>query len=366
MSEGPIDSDRIADYPHPRETAELVGHELAERTIIETFASGRLAHAWLFAGPPGIGKATLAYRMARFLLRHGDQVPKDHKAGLNVDPNDPVARRIAAMSHGNLLVLRRPWDSARKRLKTVLTIDEVRRINNFFGLSAGEGGWRVCIIDPADDMNAAAGNALLKTLEEPPAKSILIVISHAPGRLLATIRSRCRRLNLTPPSEEQARHIVARCDPTLTAKQIGGLVNLAQNSPGRALALAQQGGLDIYADLNELLGQLPSLPDKALMSLSERLAKGSDDGPFSIALDLLSEWLRRMVEGGATGIAHGEAVDNEQTVMNNVVKLAPLDRWVTAWEEVGALQKKADALNLDRKQTILQAFYKIQKTCTAA
>jgi len=146
MSEGPVDSDRIADYPHPRETAELVGHELAERTIIETFASGRLAHAWLFAGPPGIGKATLAYRMARFLLRHGDQVPKDHKAGLNVDPNDPVARRIAAMSHGNLLVLRRPWDSARKRLKTVLTVDEVRRINNFFGLSAGEGGWRVCIL----------------------------------------------------------------------------------------------------------------------------------------------------------------------------------------------------------------------------
>lgn len=366
MSEGPIDSDRIADYPHPRETSELVGHELAERTIIETMGSGRLPHAWLFAGPPGIGKATLAYRMARFLLRYGDQIPKGHKAGLNVDPNDPVAKRIAAMTHSNLLILRRPWDSARKRLKTVLTVDEVRRINNFFGLAAGEEGWRVCIIDSADDMNAAAGNALLKTLEEPPGKSILIVISHAPGRLLATIRSRCRRLNLIAPSDEQARHIVARCDPTLTAKEIVGLVNLAQNSPGRALALAQQNGLDVYANLNELLSHLPSLPDDTLIALSARLAKRNDDGSFSIGLDLLSEWLRRMVDGAATGVAHGEAVDNEQIVMSNVVKLASLDRWVATWEELGVLRDKADALNLDRKQTILQAFYEIQKTCIAA
>jgi DNA polymerase-3 subunit delta' len=188
------------EIPHPRETFALLGHAQAECALLDEYRSGRVAHAWLIGGPTGIGKATLAYRMARFVLAHPDPLaPAVRDATtLVVPPGAPAARRVAGRAHPDLLVLEREPDDKGK-MRTVITVDQVRRTVSFFGSTAGEGGWRVCIVDSADELQYPQGsNALLKVLEEPPPRSLFLLVSHAPGRLLPTIRSRCRRLTLRP------------------------------------------------------------------------------------------------------------------------------------------------------------------------
>src|SRR5271169_662714 len=189
--------------PHPRETTVLFGHGEAEAALLNAYRGGRIPHAWLIGGAQGIGKATLAYRMARFVLAHRDPLAPDMQRvdSLQVDPSDPVARRITAGAHGGLLVLQRtPNDKG--VMRTVITVDETRETIAFFGSTAAVEGWRVCIVDTVDELNPNAANALLKILEEPPRQSIFLLISHTPGRVLPTILSRCRRLTLRPLATE--------------------------------------------------------------------------------------------------------------------------------------------------------------------
>ena len=190
--------------PHPRETLSLYGHAEAEQAFLDAYRGGRMPHAWLIGGPRGIGKATLAYRMARFVFAHPDQtasVLKTRDLARARLRTIGALRRIAAQAHSDLLALERVADDKGK-LPTLIPVDDVRKTIGFFGSTAGEGGWRVCIVDSADELNAAGANALLKILEEPPARALLLVVSHAPGRLLPTIRSRCRRLALRPLAPE--------------------------------------------------------------------------------------------------------------------------------------------------------------------
>ena len=203
MSEDPA-------VPHPRETLTLYGHIEAEHAFLDAYRGGRMPHAWLIGGARGIGKATLAYRMARFVFAHPDPAKPavQNAESLALAPDNPAVRRVAAQGHSDLLALERVEDDKGK-LRSVIQVDDVRRTIGFFGSTAGEGGWRVCIVDSADELNAAGANALLKILEEPPAKSLLLVVSHAPGRLLPTIRSRCRRLALRPLSAEDAARALA-------------------------------------------------------------------------------------------------------------------------------------------------------------
>ncbi len=149
-------------------------------------------HAWLITGAPGVGKATLAYRFARRLLA-GVQ-PGDTLA---VDPASPVFRRVAVGSHADLLTVEREWDDKKSRLRGEIVVDDARAISAFLRLTPAEGGWRVVVIDGAEHMNRNAANAVLKMLEEPPPRAVLLLTCAAPGRLLPTIRSRCRRLALT-------------------------------------------------------------------------------------------------------------------------------------------------------------------------
>ena len=148
----------------PRETLALFGHAEAERMLLESYQSGRMPHAWLIGGPPGIGKATLAYRLARFVLAHPDpQAPAVQQAtSLAVDADNPVARRIAAQAQGDLLVLERTINEQTGKLYTVIRVDDVRRTVSFFGSTAGEGGWRIAIVDAVDDLQREGANALLK------------------------------------------------------------------------------------------------------------------------------------------------------------------------------------------------------------
>src|SRR5258707_10410116 len=184
---------------HPRETTDLFGHRAAETALLYAYRSGRIPHAWLIGGAQGIGKATLAYRMARFVLaRRNPLAPSVQSAEtLGVDPSEPVARQIAAEAHGGLLVLERGLND-RGVLRTVITVDETRETIPFFGSTAAVEGWRVCIVDTVDELNPNAANALLKILEEPPKQSLFLLVSHAPARVLPTIQSRCRKLALRP------------------------------------------------------------------------------------------------------------------------------------------------------------------------
>jgi DNA polymerase-3 subunit delta' len=197
--------------PHPRETLTLYGHTETELAFLEAYRGARMPHAWLIGGPRGIGKATLAYRMARFVFAHPDPSAPAVRAAptLALPPDNAAVHRVVARGHSDLLALERGINPETGKLRTQIQVDDVRRSVGFFGSTAGEGGWRICIVDSADELNDAGANALLKILEEPPAKSLLLIVSHAPGRLLPTIRSRCRKLALRPLAPADVAHAVA-------------------------------------------------------------------------------------------------------------------------------------------------------------
>ena len=196
----PAETDRIAGFAHPRQNTGLIGQDAALTRAARALRGGKPPQGWLISGPPGIGKATLAYRIARYLLAHG--ATGEGAADLSVPPNDPAAIQVAAGSHPGLLVLKRGENPDTGKLMTVLSVGEIRKLANFFGMTSGAGGWRVAIVDTADEMNDNAANALLKLLEEPPGRAMLLLLSNTPGRLLPTIRSRCQRLELRPLDEQ--------------------------------------------------------------------------------------------------------------------------------------------------------------------
>jgi len=331
--------DRRGDFPHPRQTLNFWGQQAAEDAFISALAHGRLHHAWLIQGPPGIGKATFAYRIARYILAHGNR-PSDN---LDVSPDHSVVRQISARAHPDLLVLNRPYDHKEKKLKSVITIDEVRRAGQFFSKTAGAGGWRVAILDCAEDMNNASANALLKTLEEPPGKGLFLVISHAPGGLLPTIRSRCRALPLIPLADDIVRRLVQNLLPSIGDDDLDLLVDLAEGSAGKALSLAGDRALNLYREMSDLLAALPKLDPQALHSFADKIARPGDDGDqFRLTGDLLSQWLVRQTRRKAREGARS------------------LDRWVEVWEKTSRLFERADAVNLSRKQVLLDVFLGLQ------
>ncbi|MGV8995971.1 MAG: DNA polymerase III subunit delta' [Parvibaculaceae bacterium] len=353
-----IESDRLGAFPHPRETSELLGQRDAELSVFDAFMSGRMHHAWLLTGPKGIGKATLAYRAARFVLRHS--TPEVASAAgardLTTPADHPVARQVAAGSHPNVLTIRRPYDDKAKRLKTVITVDEVRRTANFFGLSAGAGGWRIAIIDAADDMNINAENALLKILEEPPPQSLFFLVSHQPGRLLPTIRSRCRTLRMAPlPAHDVAAVLAANGIKGSDADR-QSIARLSEGSAGRALAIADGGGLDLYTEIVGLLMALPRLDIKALHKLADKIARRGADDAWATGIDLLSDWLQRLVRIGAGAAHQPELVNGEAAAMSRLARSADLDHWVEVWEKITHSVARAEALNTDRKLVVLNIF----------
>lgn len=356
MTEIP-ESDRLEGLPHPRETFDLVGHAREEALLAATRAGGRMPHAWLICGPQGIGKATLAWRMARAVLKHG--VGNGPGDTLAVAETDPVVRRVTALAHPDLLLLRRPWDEKLKRLKTVLTVDEMRRLNAFLAHHAGTGGWRVVIIDAADDMNANAANALLKLLEEPPRKVLILLIAHAPAKLLPTIRSRCRVLHLRPLQPDEVAEIVRRHVASDLSGDDAALLNwLARGSAGRALRLAAHGGLDTFRQLAALLGGLPELDAVQLHRLADRISARGADQTFELAGELMSEAVETVIhlKAGDISVPPGTAGD----AVRRAAAQGRLDRWLEAWDKVRAVFRDTAALNLDRKQALLSAGFLVK------
>jgi DNA polymerase-3 subunit delta' len=351
------EADRLGEFPHPRETAELFGHEAAEAMLAQAFAAGRLHHAWLLAGRAGIGKATLAYRMARHALARPEE--RDPAArSLAVPPDAAAARQIAQLAHPGLLVLRRPYDLKTKRLLTVISVEEVRRLRAFLGHTAGAGGWRVVIVDRADELNPNAANALLKSLEEPPPRALFLLVSAQPGGLLPTIRSRCRRLDLAPLDGEnlkraaQAAQEAAGMKPPSAAKW-PQIERLAEGSVRAALQLAT-GGIELHDRVEQIVSRLPAVDWTALHAFSDALAL--DEQRYEMAFALLLDLLARLIRVSTSG----RGAPEELALAARLIPEGRQPAWTETWRAI--LRDKADAeeLNLDRKALIVRTFARIE------
>ena len=338
-SETGSEPDRLENAPHPREQIALFGHEAAERAFLEAVGGGRLHHAWLIGGPEGVGKATLAYRMARFLLaqpRAGApastlEVAKDH----------PVQRLIAAQSHPNLAVLRRAAATDKKAASTTIPVDAVRRAMGLFTSTAADGGYRVCIVDSADDLLAASANALLKMVEEPPPRSIFLIVSHAPQRVLPTIRSRCRRLTLRPLAPDDVRRAVSSLGPPWTQQPPDALaeaIAMGEGSVRRTLEMLDETKIRLVRDVSAALRALPHVDAKAVLSLSEILARKDGEEAYALTLDTVLRWAGDEIRGKA---------------VLGVARLAPL---AEACEKVARAAQEADEYNLDRRPLVISMF----------
>lgn len=331
------EADWIEGLPLPREQPNLFGHADAARRLHEAYRSGRMHHAWLITGPKGIGKATLAFRFALFALSHPDPAaaPPVGDDGPLMPVSPRIAGQVAAGSHPNLLHLRRPYDEKDKKLKTLLTVDEVRRAAGFFGTSAASAGHRIAIVDAADDMNANAANALLKMLEEPPARAMFLVLSHAPGSLLPTIRSRCRRLALEPLGTGPLGEALAAMGVDVAPEDMPNLSAVAGGSVRRAVECLEGEGLAVHEAFRTLVSALPRLDRRTLHRFADMAAGRRGDGAFDLVVDFARQWLAgemrsRAGSGPAAGIAFADA-----------------------WETVGRIADETNGLNLDRKQAVI-------------
>jgi len=323
--------------PHPRETLTLHGHVEAEHAFLDAYRGGRMPHAWLIGGARGIGKATLAYRMARFVFAHPDPAISavQNAESLALPADSPAVRRVAAQGHSDLLALERVEDDKGK-MSTVIPVDMVRKTIGFFGSTAGEGGWRVCIVDSADELNAAGANALLKILEEPPAKCLLLVVSHAPGRLLPTIRSRCRRLALRPLSpEDVARSLADALQRDAGEPDIKAAATASDGSVARALDLLGGTALKVREQVNTLLGALPTVNPRDLHALGDAL--GRDESAFAAFVDAVRDWLSARVTA-----ARAEP--------------SRLARFAEVWDRLNKAARDVEIFHLERKPMVFNVF----------
>jgi DNA polymerase-3 subunit delta' len=346
---------------------ELVGHEAAERVLLDSWNSGRMPHAWLISGRQGIGKATLAYRVARFALSQGAQQSGGlfgdgtmAADSLSVDPSSAICLQVGAGGHPDLLTIERSINPNTKKLRTEIVVEDVRRLTSFLSLTAAAGEWRVVIVDTADEMNRNAANALLKGLEEPPANTLFLLVCHAPGRLLPTIRSRCRTLNLAPLAESTVIDLLSRHAPDLPAADAAALARLSEGSIGEALRLAEAGGLDLYREMVGLFDQLDRLDIKRVHGFGAKLGRPGAEESFRMLTRLVDRWLTGMMLGQARGAMAPDVIDGEGETARRLWARGGLANWLEVWEKVTRLFAQADRANLDRKQVVISAFLMLE------
>ncbi|MBP7243609.1 DNA polymerase III subunit delta' [Amaricoccus sp.] len=350
--------DRLEGAPHPRLTPRLYGQEAAERAFLAAEAAGRLHHGWLVTGPRGIGKATLAWRIARHMIAGGGADT------LDMDPEAPTFRRVAALGEPGIALVRRSWDDKAQRFRTAIGVDEVRALKGFFQLTAADRTWRVAIVDAADELTPQAANALLKTLEEPPARALLLLVCHAPARLLPTIRSRCRELRCAPLGPEDLARALAAAggDPDRAA----ALAALAGGSVGEALRLAAVGGPALYDAVAELLAGEPDMDRRRAIALAESCAGRAAEGRYDATLALLRLAISRLARVAA-GAPTPPVSDTEARAMARLADSPAQARiWAGLAAGLGERIDHARAVHLDPAQVILDTLLRIDAAAADA
>jgi DNA polymerase-3 subunit delta' len=335
-----VEPDRFEGAPHPREQFAFFGHREGEDAFLDGLRSGRLHHAWLIGGGQGIGKATLAYRVARSIL--DPQMSRDRAIpSLDVPPDSHVARQVAALSHPNLSVLRRAPATDKKGPSATIPVEAVRRALGMFGSTAANGGYRVCIVDSAEDMTISSANALLKVIEEPPPRSIFLIVSHAPQRVLPTIRSRCRRLLLRPLENHDISAAIASLGSPWTdipQDVLDQALLYGEGSVRRTLELLDAEKVAFIDQVTQLLNGLPKADTKQVLALAEALSRRDADDSYELALETVQRWVsERLHERAGLGAS----------------RLAPL---VEVCEKIGRSAREIDVFNLDRRSFILTMF----------
>lgn len=329
-------ADSLADVPEPAENPALVGHADLAAQLAAAYRAGKLHHALLLTGQKGIGKATFAFHLARHLLAN----PRSAAAASGFTSPDvaaPVFRQVASGAHPAVLHLTRPWDEKTKKFKAAITVDEIRRVNRFLSLRAHDDSYRVVIVDPADEMNRNAANALLKNLEEPPARALFVLISHAPGGLLPTIRSRCQVLRLAPLSEAEIERVLVSFGSGLPADpgSRGMLIERAGGSARQAILLAGHGGFDVTRAADAFMDKPRRDPLDAY-----RLADAVGGRDQSVTFDILNTHLLDRIADEATAAAtRGEG--------GRAARLALL------WDEANTAIRETVAYNLDKRQHVV-------------
>ncbi len=365
--DGLPEPDRIEGAPHPRETTRLIGQERAEAAFLEAYNSGRLHSGWMITGPQGVGKATLAYKIAAFLLAEqpaeaglfGDTPPAP--TSLSISDDHPDMHLIRADSHPRLTIVRRPVDEKTGRLKTEITAEPVRDLKKFFHMSSADGGRRVVIVDVADEMNPTAANSILKELEEPPARTTILLLSHQPSRLLPTIRSRCRELRCTGLSPEQMIEALEQAD--VHVDEAEALATLSGGSVGEAIRLANHDGLRLYHELIQLFDKLPRVDRPLALRLAESCTGKGAEVRFAMTLDLIDLFLARVARAGLMGEPHSQGAAGEARLL---ARLAPDDlasrRWAELQQELSLKVRRGRAVNLDPASLILDMVFRIEET----
>ncbi|MBZ8132514.1 DNA polymerase III subunit delta' [Afifella sp. IM 167] len=335
--------DRLPGVPLPQESPFLFGHEEAEQQLLTAYRGNRLHHGLLLSGPVGVGKATLAFRLAKFLLAHPDRAAPDlaEITDLSIPANHALHRRVGEGGHPNVLHLQRPWDDKRKTFKTVISVETIRRIVPFLGTTAGEGAWRIVIVDGAEEMNRSAANALLKGLEEPPQATVFVLVTSRPGQLLPTIRSRCRSFHLGALDEAA----IARVFEKVGAEKPSGgdlatVAVLAGGSARRALELASGNGLGLY----RAIARAFAATDHASMQAVAEQAAAARGAAWAEFSDLVGGYLDRRVRR----LPEPEEGASPPSL--------PLARWAELWEKVARRSAEVETFNLDRRQFVLNVF----------
>lgn len=331
----PVDLDESG-APHPRDRDILIGQGRAAASLQVAEAAGRLHHAWLLGGPEGIGKATLAYRFARHLLAS----PAEHVSsedGLGVNMAGRTARQISAGAHPNLIAIERAAPDGEKAAPKAISVEAVRRALGFFTTTAADGGRRICIVDPVEDLTTQAANALLKTVEEPPPNTLILIVSHAPQRVLPTVRSRCRLLPMTRLAEADVGRVLASLAPTEPAL-LDRAAKASDGSVRRALVLLDERRLAILDEIGAVLNDLPTLRARRVMALAEKLAERRADGEFTLALETVQGWVASRIE-------------SRQNLAP--ARLAPL---AEVCENLLETARSVEVYNLDKRSFLVSAF----------
>ncbi|WP_424362465.1 DNA polymerase III subunit delta' [Methylocystis parvus] len=352
---GPPESDRFDDAPHPRETLALFGHASAEHELLDAYQRNRLAQAWIIGGPEGVGKATLAWRFARFLLAHPDPTTPDVQGAqtLAVPPDHIAARRVASMALADIFLLRREWNEKTKKHFTEIRVDDVREITRAFHQASGMGGWRVAIVDCADDLNRSAANALLKLIEEPPERSLFLFVAHQPGRVLPTIRSRCRKLMLSSLTDDETVAAVGAVGEPWSdhpPEEIAAAAARAEGSVRETLRLLGGDAMAFDTSVARLLQSLPRVDWVGVHFLADKLT-GRDN---EAAYETFMRALERHLDARVRTLSRGGAAPSR------------LIGYARAWDEIRDLARETEVFNFDKRAMVLGVFERLAKAEGAA